>query len=168
MKKTEDVFCIEQCSEHILLKITGGIDGHIDFPRFLIPEGRWLVIDLDGFKGISSIGIQRWIQWLDSLRPKHLTLERCPKPFVDQMNNVKNFVPKSCLVKSFYVPYYSYFTEEEAMILFVRGVHYKDKEEAISYPWVLDTSNNAMEPDIHPEKYFRFLKDSRSIRQDDL
>lgn len=164
MKNSSDIFIVEPTAEYTRIKIVGNIDASVDFPQITLVAGQ-LLLDLESFHGISSIGIRRWILWLDSLRPKHLILEKCSKPFVDQMNNVQHFVPRNCTVKSFYVPYYSPMTEGETQVLYEHGVNYATQDAEISHPWVLDAQNNAMEIDVHPDRYFRFLKTSPSSHE---
>jgi hypothetical protein len=117
-----------------------------------------VVIDLEGVTAINSVGIREWIKWIKAIPTSiELSVRKCPKIIVDQINMVAGFLPATTKVESFFVPYYADATGSEKMILFQTGKEFKDGQ--IEPPAeVKDDSGEMMEMDVIEAKYFKFLK----------
>ncbi|WII71421.1 hypothetical protein QJS83_13205 [Bdellovibrio sp. 22V] len=149
-------FTIQNLPQHLLLEISGIIDEHVDFPELVLAENRDVLVDLSRFESINSVGIRSWIEWISKQKFRWMFLQKCPRVFIDQVNNVHGFLPENSVILSFYAPYYSEVTDEEAQILFRQGEHFS-KGKIIEMPFVLDSDLNRMSLDVFPEKYLRFL-----------
>lgn len=107
---------------------------------------------------LNSLGIQDWILWLSPIAKKEgvkIYLHKCPVSVVQQINLVLNFLPPNAEVQSFLVPFYSDSTDEAKLVLFEKGVHYKDGK--ITVPDVRDSAGEPMSMDVNSKVYFRFL-----------
>ncbi len=149
-------FSLQELPEHTVLSVSGILDEYADLPALQSSEYRDLVIDLENLQSINSIGIRIWIDWHQTFHFRRVSFRKCPKVFVDQVNNVESFIPTNAAVLSFYVPYYSEPSDEDAQILFVRGEHFMDGK-IVQLPYVLDSQNVQMDVDVVLEKYLRFL-----------
>ena len=118
------------------------------------------MIDLEGVTAINSVGIREWIKWIKGFPASlKLSVRRCPKIIVDQINMVAGFLPPSTTVESFFVPYYADGSGSEKMVLFEKGKEYKDGE--LHPPAeIKDDSGELMEMDVIEAKYFKFLKNA--------
>jgi hypothetical protein len=86
-----------------------------------------------------------------------LSVRRCPKIIVDQINMVAGFLPPAAIIESFFVPYYAESSGAEKMVLFVKDKEFKDGE--LHPPAsVKDDAGEEMEMDVIEAKYFKFLK----------
>ncbi len=149
-KKTE--------GSQVVLELKGNIDEDAAFTPPDTGSAAAVVLDLDGVTAINSVGIREWIKWIKALPGNaQLSLRRCPKIVVDQINMVAGFLPANARVESFYVPYYSDATGNEKMVLFEHGKQFKDGE-VHAPPEVKDESGEPMEMDVIEAKYFKFLK----------
>ncbi|WP_374074406.1 hypothetical protein [Bdellovibrio bacteriovorus] len=118
-----------------------------------------LNIDLKDLKGINSLGIRNFHGWIHKIKCQRLRLFYCPRPFINQMNLVEGFLPDKTEIESFFVPYYSERTGEDAMVLFTKYLEYRktDDQVHLSIPETLDSQGVKMELDVFKDQYFRFL-----------
>ncbi len=74
------------------IALVGRIDENADLNALAqeIP-GEGATIDLSGLTRINSIGVREWMDFVTSLTPRPLRLERCAPVFVDQLNAIANF-----------------------------------------------------------------------------
>jgi hypothetical protein len=142
--------------DYTVLAIQGVLDENTEMPDFKFSKARDLMIDLNGLRAMNSVGVRRWIQWIHKFGREEIYFRRCPRVFIDQLNNVSDLIPKKSIIFSFYVTYFSERLEEEKNTLYVRGTHY-EKGSLLTAPEVLDADGQEMEIDVMPEKYFRFL-----------
>lgn len=144
----------------LFIKISGSIDEDSNFQPVEAASFKGLVLDLEGVTAINSVGIREWIKWTKTLPPAvPVTLCKCPKIIVDQINMVSGFLPAGAQVESFFVPYYSDASGNEKMVLFTRGKEFKDGQ--LNPPeQVTDESGEAMELDVIETKYFKFIKNA--------
>jgi hypothetical protein len=117
-----------------------------------------VVLDLADVTAINSVGIREWIKWIKAFPANvQISVRRCPKIIVDQINMVAGFLPSAAVVESFFVPYYSDATGTEKMVLFEKDKQYANGD--VTPPEdVKDDSGEAMEMDVIEAKYFKFLK----------
>jgi hypothetical protein len=144
----------------LVLKVSGGVDEDANFQPVDVGTFKQVVLDLSDVNAINSVGIREWIKWVKGLPGNvQLSVRRCPKIIVDQINMVSGFLPPSAVIESFYVPYYSDATGSEKMVLFEKDKQYKDGE--LTPPEdVKDDSGEPMEMDVIEAKYFKFLKNA--------
>lgn len=154
--KNRATFEITEHPTHIQLRIAGIVDEYSAFPDFVSSLYRDIIVDLIDFQSINSMGIREWIPWINHQQFNSMTFKRCPKVFIDQLNNVEGFIPEKARIASFFVPYFSETSDEEAAILFSRGEHFSNGK-IIQLPHVLDSNLIRMEADIILDKYLRFL-----------
>ena len=105
---------------------------------------------------INSIGIRFWISWLHRNPGIVYHFKNCPVCIVEQINNVRDFMPLGTTIESFFVPYYSEFTGEEKHELYVQKTDFQQGKSPLIKP-ITDSEGNSMEVDIYPQKYFKFL-----------
>ncbi len=81
------------------IALVGRIDENADLNALAqeIP-GEGATIDLSGLTRINSIGVREWMDFVTSLTPRPLRLERCAPVFVDQLNAIANFAGQATLV----------------------------------------------------------------------
>jgi hypothetical protein len=81
------------------ISLVGRIDENADLNALSqeIPlEGA--IIDLSGLTRINSIGVREWMDFVASLAPRPVRLERCAPVFVEQLNAIANFTGQATLV----------------------------------------------------------------------
>lgn len=139
-----------------VLSFIGHLTEDADLARIPLTPGVETTIDMAAVTGINSIGINAWIRWILNHKTAELRLLNCPRPIVDQMNMVKGFVNDRVCVGSFFVPFFSPATGEEKNVLFTQGREFTTTGQ-VNIPSVFDSKGNAMELDINPLLYFRFL-----------
>lgn len=118
-----------------------------------------LHIDLKDLTAINSLGIRNFISWIHKVECQRLRVFFCPRVFVVQLNMVDGFLPKKAEIESFFVPYYSEVSGEDAMVLFTKYLEYKkeDGKTVLKIPTVHDSQGVKMELDVFLDQYFRFL-----------
>lgn len=142
----------------VVLELKGNIDEDANFAPPDIGGAGAVVLDLAGVSAINSVGIREWIKWVKTFSGSvQLSVRRCPKIIVDQINMVAGFLPAGTKVESFFVPYYSDASGNEKMVLFEHGKEFKEGE-VHAPPEVKDESGEVMEMDVIEAKYFKFLK----------
>lgn len=142
----------------LALEVSGNVDEDSNFTPPDLGSNTAVVLDLEGVVAINSVGIREWIKWIKTMPSSvKLSVRRCPKIIVDQINMVAGFLPAGTVIESFYVPYYADSSGSEKMVLFENGKEFKGSE--IFAPTdVKDDSGEIMEMDVIEAKYFKFLK----------
>lgn len=152
-------FSINKKSEgsSVVFEIHGNVDEDANFAAPDFGGATAIVLDLEKVTAINSVGIREWIKWVKSFPgTAKLSVRRCPKIIVDQINMVAGFLPQGTVVQSFYVPYYADSSGNEKMVLFENGKEFKDGK--LNPPAeVKDDSGEVMEMDVIEAKYFKFL-----------
>ena len=143
----------------LTVEVTGNVDEDANFQPVDVAGSTAVVLDLSGVTAINSVGIREWIKWVKAFPATvQLSVRKCPKIIVDQINMVAGFLPAATRIESFFVPYYSDATGSEKMILFTHGKEFKDGG-VLDFPAeVKDDSGEVMEMDVIEAKYFKFLK----------
>jgi ABC-type transporter Mla MlaB component len=97
-----EVRAAEDCREVVF---AGEIDEFTELSA-LIPELRGQVrFDLQGITRINSSGLRTWVNFIRcACGHAQVTLARCSRPIVDQLNMIYNF-RGSAAIESFYAPY---------------------------------------------------------------
>lgn len=145
-------------ANRLVLALKGSIDEDASFQPPDLANFTAVVLDLEGVNAINSVGIREWIKWVKALPGSlQLSVRRCPKIIVDQINMVAGFLPPNATIESFYVPYYSDASGSEKMVLFENGKEFGNGD--VNPPAeVKDDSGEPMEMDVIEAKYFKFLK----------
>ncbi|WP_291515967.1 hypothetical protein [Bdellovibrio sp. ArHS] len=118
-----------------------------------------LNVDLKDLQAINSLGIRNFHNFIRRLRCQRLRFFYCPRVFVNQLNLVEGFLPDKAEIESFFVPYFSEQSGEDAQVLFTKFLEYKKVNDKVvlSIPQVQDSQGNRMELDVFKDQYFRFL-----------
>ncbi|KYG67955.1 hypothetical protein AZI87_01385 [Bdellovibrio bacteriovorus] len=118
-----------------------------------------LSIDLKDLQAINSLGIRNFHNFIQRVRCQRLKLFYCPRVFVNQLNMVEGFLPDKAEIESFFVPYFSEQSGEDAQVLFTKFLEYKKVKDKIvlSIPEMQDSQGNRMDLDVFKDQYFRFL-----------
>lgn len=149
----------------LLIEFSGPVDEHADFSIVQVGQEVPLTFDLEKVTRINSLGIRTWMVWFaKNAAGRSLTFRSCPKIVVDQFNMVANFLPKSAVVESFFVPYFCETCSHEQAVLLQAGTDYL-QATASSPPTfnlpptpVCEKCSVAMDLDVNQNAYFRFLK----------
>jgi anti-anti-sigma regulatory factor len=142
---------------NLIVEIEGSIDEDAVFDSVDLSVAGKIMIDLGKVNSINSCGIREWVKWLrEKKEGNEISLRKCPKVIVDQINMVSGFLPDGANVESFYVPFYNEETDNEKFVLFTKGKEYSDSE--VNVPEVKDDDGTDMELDVIEAKYFKFLK----------
>jgi hypothetical protein len=148
---------IEKSPDKWVVKMAGTIDEDADFNPLSLQGCKAVEVELEGLKGINSCGIREWIKWMGGAAGAPITLIKCPKVIVDQINMVEGFLPATAKVQSFFVPYYNDDSGSEKNILFRYGAEFSEGQ--VNPPVsVKDNDGNDMEMDVIESKYFKFIK----------
>ena len=144
----------------MVVKVSGAVDEDANFQPVDVGAATAVVLDLSDITAINSVGIREWIKWVKAIPSTvQLSVRRCPKIIVDQINMVAGFLPPAATIESFFVPYYADGSGSEKMVLFEKGKEYKDGE-LHPPPEIKDDSGEVMEMDVIEAKYFKFLKNA--------
>jgi hypothetical protein len=144
----------------ISISIKGSIDEDASFVVQDFSGCTSIIVDMGGITAINSVGIREWIKWIKEFpTTATLTVAKCPKIIVDQINMVSGFLPPGAIVESFFVPYFADDSGEEQMVLFTNGKEFKDGN--LTPPQgIKDSTGAEMEMDVIEAKYFKFLKNA--------
>ncbi|PWU12251.1 MAG: hypothetical protein C5B49_16605 [Bdellovibrio sp.] len=141
----------------LVVVMKGNIDEDAQFSPLEVGAVNVVVLDLAGVITIDSIGMRNWIKWVKAMPESlRLSVRRCPKVIVNQINMIAGFLPATAKIDSFYVPYYANVSGSETMVLFENGREFKDGEVQAA-PEVKDDTGEIMEMDV-TDAYFKFLR----------
>ncbi|MCK6596894.1 MAG: hypothetical protein L6Q37_00905 [Bdellovibrionaceae bacterium] len=134
----------------------GTIDESFGSINLKLHQNKTTRIDFKKVSSINSVGIRNWILWLENHVGVKFIFINCPVCIVEQINNVKGFLPKEAVVESFFLPFYSNSTGEEKLVLCTL---YKEFQmgKPPKIPDVFDSEGNLMECDVYTKKYFKFI-----------
>ncbi|MGK5091948.1 hypothetical protein WDW89_08005 [Deltaproteobacteria bacterium TL4] len=137
--------------------IKGVINERCDFVEFFKTQKDTVTLHMGSVRRINSTGVRRWTEGLNEFPGLVVILEECPREIIDQCNMIPEFMGKKrqqVRIASFYAHYYDEETDEEEILLFKEGEHYRFGEGIIKEPEVPE----GMELDDFPDKYFSFLR----------
>ena len=136
---------------------SGSIDESLANYIKIFPSVPTMTINLDGIRSINSAGTREWVSLMRKVEMSKVTLIKCPKIFIDQVNMVKVFLPDYAKIESFYVPYFSEKTNTEKKILFEKGKQFT--ENSVKYEnTITDESGIVYEIDVTVNSFFKFIK----------
>ncbi len=115
-----------------------------------------LEIKLDAVDSIFSTGTRLWMSWTETLLNRKVYLSGCRPAFVHQMNIVSNFVPRSFVIKSVYVPFYCQNKDEVKEFLFHYPTDFDDKKVLRALEFA-DENGEVWTIDSPPQRYFKFI-----------
>lgn len=141
------------------IDIIGSIDENFNQFTKDIPKSGEVEISLQALKSINSTGIREWIKLMQSIPGAQISFTNCPKIFIDQVNMVSGFIPKSSKVLSFYVPYYNEDLDKEALVLYKLGENYTANSIQVQ-DHHKDAQGNLFDLDVVKAKYFKFIQPS--------
>jgi hypothetical protein len=158
-------FTVKQAmvGEELVISLFGNIHEDSEFPPIAKLPAK-VRIDLAEVKSINSIGIREWLNWIKPIAAaSRITLEKCPKAIVFQLNMVEGFLPENAWVSSFCVPFFCETCETGKVQLLeigkdiaVENGTYKaliNLDNAV----MCDTCKKPMIMDVSEKKYFQFL-----------
>ncbi len=141
------------------IEIVWSILGQRDLPQIKDLEGfDFLEIWLGPKVYMNSAGIREWLRWIKpAAEMEKLTIQiyKCPEPFIQLANMIKEMIAKNAQIMSFYVPHFSNPTGEQKLVLLTRGHEFVD--DKVSLPVVYDSTNTKMEVDVDQSRFFKFL-----------
>ena len=140
-----------------MIFVSGRIDDTFRETAEKLPLSGELNMNLKDLISINSSGIREWVVQMSKRSAAIIHLYECTKPFIDQVNMVKDFIPGNARIMSFYVPYYNEENETEKNVLFVYNKDYT-ADQVMPLKPVVDEKGDAMELDVSEAKYFKFIK----------
>lgn len=143
----------------LYLQLAGRLSEEADLKNIDLSSFEIIRIDLANLANLSSLGVRSWMQWVNSIdRKKNITLENCPKVFVNMVNLVQNMVPPHLHIKSIGIPYFC----TKCGKAFCENVELtKDLPKSLPDSKPCDNCGAEAELDTLPEKYFRFLEERK-------
>ena len=149
----------------LVIVLEGSIDEDVKFPAVDASKHAAIRVDLQGVKTINSVGIREWLNWIRPLaEARPVTLSKCPKALVFQLNMVEGFLPKNGTVDSFFVPFFCEKCDKEQSVLFTVGKEVTAGPSGPNLTFDLKAAKLCaeaeceMEMDASEAKYFQFLK----------
>jgi len=145
-------------AETFLLEFSGALDEASGERLPELNSARY-VFDLSKVARVSSAGADVWCRWIRSQDKKkaQITLRKMPPCFIRVANVITDVIPKTWEIESFFVPYISAAQSASENILFEKDRHFSKTELVIPPKVQGEIEPQALEPDVHPAKYFRFL-----------
>jgi anti-anti-sigma regulatory factor len=128
-------------------------------------ESGVVVMDLSGVTRINSYGVREWMSFTRAL-PAGVTLvlEGCPVAFVNQLNTIANFAGPA-VIRSVFVPHVCAKCGQPGQHVVELEALRSAAPSAASASQILGAvlgschaCSGALEPDVSPELYFRFMK----------
>jgi hypothetical protein len=138
------------------LEIFGKLNEDTNFNKVDLSIATEIVVSFKDVKQIQSCGVREWIKLIKPYQNIPFVLLNCPKIIIDQINMVDGFLPQLARVESFYVPYYSEFSNATFHVLYHFGSEF-DHSGILRYKEVKDHEGNTMDLDVIEYRYFRFL-----------
>jgi anti-anti-sigma regulatory factor len=143
---------------NMVVSLSGSVDEDANFAALDLGGATGVILDLEKVSAINSVGIREWIKWIKQIPSSaQISLRKCPKIIVDQINMVAGFLPAGAKIQSFFVPYFAESSGTEKMVLFENGKEFTDTGLG-ALPEIKDDSGEVMEMDVIEAKYFKFLK----------
>jgi hypothetical protein len=139
------------------IDVIGSIDENFNQFTKEVPKSGEIEISLQTLKSINSTGIREWIKLMQSMPSAQITFVNCPKIFIDQVNMVNGFIPRTSKILSFYVPYYNEDLDKEALVLYKLGENYTANSVQVQEEHK-DEQGNIFELDVVKAKYFKFIQ----------
>jgi hypothetical protein len=142
----------------------GAFNEEADFPRQDWKSFSSLSFDWGGVTYINSAGVGLWIKYINEVTAtypaQNIVFERCPFVVVEQMGKVKDFVKLGMKVSSFTVPFVCESCGGQKMVLFEDGIQYNNSQKKPPREVRVQCTkcHEAMDMDVIPAKYFRFLE----------
>ncbi len=79
----------------LVLEVKGNVDEDANFTPPDLGGATSVTLDLEGVTAINSVGIREWIKWVKTMPASlKLSVRKCPKIIVDQINMVAGFLPQ--------------------------------------------------------------------------
>ncbi len=141
-----------------LVVFSGAINEEASLPNLSDFKDSPLFIDLEGVNFINSLGIRKWMRWLDSIEGFEIAFLRVPPVFIDQVNIVAGFLPEGGKVLSFFVPYVCEKCDSESLQLYSEGREFTNNKGAMEAVQVFcDDCKSGMDLSPVADRYFKFL-----------
>ncbi|MEO0335586.1 MAG: hypothetical protein AAF202_04300 [Pseudomonadota bacterium] len=154
----------EQTGEVLTLRFIGYLNEDADLAKIPDPKGKSVVLNLEKVEGSNSLGLKKWINWINPLAQKvQLTFEKVPPAIVHQMSILSGFVPRGARINSIYVPFHCDSCGNEETILFENGSGFYTGTAETKPGYRIDEKRPcskcgaSLEIDAVPDRYFNFL-----------
>ncbi len=146
----------KRTNSETLIALEGALDEQAELSK--VQPCPLLKIDLEKLVYINSIGIRKWIRWMQDVATlPQIEILHCPVIFVKNLSSIRGMVGANTRVESFYVPYYSEASGERRNVLFRRGIEFLD-DGTIKVADTLTLENEVLEIDVVEDIYFSFLR----------
>ncbi len=159
------------------LSLLGYINEQANFGTYRFDEIQNLYIDFEYIEMINSTGVKYWLSWFRSAQTQSPELKayftKVPKAIVDQMNQIVDFMPRKCIVKSFAAPFFCEACDVSQNALLTMGTHYRligeGSSSTVKLPVVqCEECSTPMQPDFLPHKYFAFLDSAHPASNEEV
>ncbi len=157
---------VKEDGEILYLTLEGAMDEFAVFANLDLGPFKKIEVDFGGVTSVNSIGIREWTSLLTTFSGgSRMTLLRCPRCIIDQINVLAGFVPPASVVESFYVPYFCEQCQSEQPILFRRGKQFHlghgvtPGKIMFLHDVPCSLCDGVLQLDVIESKYFRFVLD---------
>jgi hypothetical protein len=138
--------------------LVGRIDENADLNALAQEVGfDGATIDLAGLTRINSIGVREWMDFVASLAPRKIRLERCAPVFVEQLNAIANFSGAAELVSVLH----SFECENDGEAVNVEVKVAEARADRMPSSPVCPSCGAEMIPAQENDLYYRFLRYTR-------
>ena len=139
--------------------LSGEIADDCDFSPIDVSKLKDVTFDFDKVSRINSIGIGRWVQFLEKIDSSaNVRFANCPLRIVNQMNLFPGFMGGHKVeVVSFYTPYYCETCDESKTVFLETAKYFPDKANASAPDFNCDECKAELEFDGIEKSYFLFL-----------
>lgn len=142
-----------------LIALIGQIDENADYSGVNFEGVQEACFNFEGISLINSTGLQRWINFLETI-PSSMSIrfEKCPVRVIAQINMFPGFVAgRDVQIISFFAPYYCQTCDRSSNVLLDRQTHFPSGDLHSAPHLNCATCKQEMEFDGIEKKYFHFL-----------
>jgi hypothetical protein len=154
----------------IVFSLNGDLDEQAKLPKPQDYAGfKKVIFDFMGLRYMGSAGIKSWIFLMEDIRQsgKNVSIDliNCPKPIIDCINSIEDFIPANANVISFKLPHFCQNCDKSFAVLESADRVRPLLERILTNSIELESHNcpechKVAELDLVPEHYFRFLRRS--------
>lgn len=151
----------------LMIIFSGWLDENAELPNSLDFDDVSIIhCNFKNIEMVNSYGVKKWVlffEQLENLQGVDIQFHHCPRPVVEQLNVVEGFLPRNGSVLSIDVPFFCKKCETSFSV--PQELHRtmrvsQDVLAKINPTHIHDEGSceSALELDVNPSKYFRFLE----------
>ena len=139
------------------VKVPESIDESVEFPELTGAEE--VTIDFSQHQYLNSVGIVKWIKWLQDCGASNILLENVSVQFMTQISMISALLSEACEIKSFKMPIYSEeLGEEKDLLVKIEQVSLdQDDNVKFDFSWKEDDEASDWVLDVSPTTYFEVI-----------